>query len=515
MKKWIAIVMMAVMALGLIGGCGSAPAESSNPPASQGGQEEATQPQEQNGAKPSDSGKLVMGLDDSFAPMGFRDEKGEIVGFDVDLAKEVARRLNRELVLQPIDWDSKEMELASGNIDCIWNGFTINEERLANMEMSAPYIANSQMILVLDSNIKSKADLAGKEIGVQKGSSALDAVNSDELGKQASKISEYPQNVDAFNDLKAGRLAAVVADEIMARYYLSTDAYKDLALLDEALAPESYGIGFKKGNTELRDAVQVALYEMIYDGTAAKISEEWFGKDIMIPFTRDKFVMGLDDSFAPMGFRDEKGQIVGFDVDLAKEVTRRLGAELVLQPIDWDSKEMELSSGNIDCIWNGFTMTPERMASMEMSEPYIANSQMILVMSNGDIKTKADLAGKEIGVQKGSSALAAVEGDELKDQVSKISEYPQNVDAFNDLKAGRLAAVVADEIMARYYLSTDAYKDLALLDDILAPENYGIGFKQGNAAMRNAVQAILNLMVADGSAGEISTQWFGKDIMVK
>ncbi len=516
MKKWIAIVMIAVLALGLISGCGSKPVESSNPPASQGGQQEqASQPEKQDGAKPSDPGKLVMGLDDSFAPMGFRDEKGEIVGFDVDLAKEVAQRLGRELVLQPIDWDSKEMELASGNIDCIWNGFTINEERLASMEMSAPYIANSQMILVLDSNIKSKADLTGKEIGVQKGSSALDAVNSDELAKQVSKISEYPQNVDAFNDLKAGRLAAVVADEIMARYYLSTDAYKDLRLLDEALAPESYGIGFKKGNMELRDAVQVALYEMIYDGTAAGISEKWFGKDIMIPFTKDKFVMGLDDSFAPMGFRDEKGEIVGFDVDLAKEVTQRLGAQLVLQPIDWDSKEMELSSGNIDCIWNGFTITPERMASMEMSDPYIANSQMILVMANGGIKTKADLAGKEIGVQKGSSALAAVEGDELKGQVSKISEYPQNVDAFNDLKAGRLAAVVADEIMARYYLSTDAFKDMMLLEDVLAPEDYGIGFKQGNAAMRNAVQAILNLMVADGAAGKISTEWFGKDIMVK
>ena len=533
MKKWIAFILTTALAISLIAGCGSgsATAPANVPQDSQPGSvapapapQQPAAPQQpteqenpgQGGVKPSDPGKLIMGLDDSFAPMGYRDDKGEITGFDVDLAKEVAKRLGRELVLQPIDWDSKEIELASGNIDCIWNGFTITPERQANMELTAPYIANNQMILVTANGaIKSKGDLSGKEIGVQKGSSALDAVNDDELAGMVSAVSEYPQNVDAFNDLKVGRIAAVVADEIMARYYLATDAYKDLILLDDVLAPEEFGVGFRKGNTELRDAVQVALFEMIYDGAAGKISEGWFGKDIMIRYAKDKFVMGLDDSFAPMGFRDDRGNIVGFDVDLAREVTKRLGMELILQPIDWDSKEMELSSGNIDCIWNGFTITPERQANMEMTAPYIANNQMILVMANGSITTKADLTGKEIGVQKGSSALDAVNDDELAGMVSLVSEYPQNVDAFNDLKAGRLAAVVADEIMARYYLATDAYKDLILLDDALAPEEFGVGFKKDNFALRDAVQAVMNLMVKDGAAGKISADWFGKDVMIR
>jgi len=525
MKKWIAIILTTILALTLIAGCGSgsAPAgdtqggQTSPPAATPAPQQPAGQDnQNQGGVKPSDPTKLVMGLDDSFAPMGFRDDRGNIVGFDVDLAKEVAKRLGRELILQPIDWDSKEIELASGNIDCIWNGFTITAERQAAMEITAPYIANNQMILVTaNSGIKSKADLTGKEIGVQKGSSALDAVMDDALSGMASGISEYPQNVDAFNDLKVGRVAAVVADEIMARYYLATEAYKDFVLLDEALAPEEFGVGFRKGNTELRDAVQVALYEMIYDGVAGRISTEWFGTDVMIRYKKDKFIMGLDDSFAPMGFRDDMGNIVGFDVDLAREVTKRLGIELVLQPIDWDSKEMELNSGNIDCIWNGFTITEERLANLNFTAPYIANNQMILVAANSGIKSKADLTGKEIGVQKGSSALDAVNDDELAGMVSSVSEYPQNVDAFNDLKIGRLAAVVADEIMARYYLATDAYKDLVLLDEALAPEEFGVGFKKDNFALRDAVQATLNLMVKDGGAGNIATDWFGKDVMIR
>ena len=273
MKKIISLSLIMLLAFGLLAGCGGQQTSGQEPAANN----------EAEGTEEFKIEKLVVGLDDTFAPMGFRDEKGEIVGFDIDLAKEVAARLGAEVVFQPIDWDSKEMELESGNIDCIWNGMTITEERKANMEMSDPYIANNQVILIDPaSGIKSKADLAGKEIGVQKGSSALEAVNSDELKDMVSLVSEYPSNVDAFNDLKIGRIAAVVADEIMARYYLTTDAYKDLELLDESLAAEEYGIGFKKGNTQLRDAVQKALDEMIADGTAGQISTKWFGEDIMI-----------------------------------------------------------------------------------------------------------------------------------------------------------------------------------------------------------------------------------------
>lgn len=270
MKKISLLGLSLVLVLGMLAGCGG----------SEAGQEQPGNTTPEEGFKVE---RLVVGLDDSFAPMGFRDDAGEIVGFDVDLAKEVGVRLDCEVVFQPIDWDSKEMELESGNIDCIWNGFTITPERSAAMEMSRPYIANAQVIMIDPATgITSKADLAGKEIGVQKGSSALEAVNNDELKGMVSAVSEYPQNVDAYNDLKLGRIAAVVSDKILARYYLETEAYEGLTLLDEALAAEEYGIGFKKGNTQLRDAVQGALDEMIADGAAARISEDWFGEDIIL-----------------------------------------------------------------------------------------------------------------------------------------------------------------------------------------------------------------------------------------
>ena len=138
------------------------------------------------------------------------------------------------------------------------------------------------------------------------------------------------------------------------------------------------------------------------------------------------FVVGLDDSFPPMGFRDEKNEIVGFDVDLAKEVGKRMGMEVVLQQINWDTKELELDSGNIDVIWNGLTMTDERVKVMDFTDPYLENDQVIVVKKDSDIKVKADLAGKNVGVQKGSSAFEAFSSDAISKEAAGLNEYPEN-----------------------------------------------------------------------------------------
>jgi len=229
----------------------------------------------------NDDKSFVVGLDDSFTPMGFRDDKNEIVGFDVDLAKEVGKRMGMEVVLQPINWDTKELELDSGNIDVIWNGLTITDERKAAMDFSAPYLENDQVIVVKkDSPIKTKADLAGKNIGLQKGSSAYDAFMADPINTQTAAMNEYPENVSALTDLGIGRIDAVIVDSIVARYYITTEN-ADYVILDESLSPELYGVGIKKGNTELQTKIQDAMDAMIADGTAAEISTNWFGSDII------------------------------------------------------------------------------------------------------------------------------------------------------------------------------------------------------------------------------------------
>ncbi|MBT2288342.1 amino acid ABC transporter substrate-binding protein [Paenibacillus albidus] len=223
-----------------------------------------------------------------------------------------------------------------------------------------------------------------------------------------------------------------------------------------------------------------------------------------------KLVIGIDDKFAPMGFRDDKNEIVGFDIDYARAAAEKMGREVTFQPIDWSAKESELNSGRIDMIWNGYTITDERKEKVLFTKPYLENSQVVVVPANSDLSKLADLAGKEVGLQSLSSAADALEASPIKSSVAKVSEFPDNVLALTDLKTGRLAGVVIDEVVAKYYMSIepDTYK---LLDESLAPEQYGIGIKKGNEALLDELQKALDELNSDGTAAEISTKWFGEN----
>lgn len=229
--------------------------------------------------------KIVIGLDDEYAPMGFKDENNQIVGFDVDLAKEVTKRLSTEVEFKAIDWSSKEAELKSGRIQIIWNGLDITPERKENMLFSDPYMDNRQIIFVRageDQGIKSENDLAGKAVGTQAGSTGEENITANkDLQNSLKEFKTYGDYVSAFMDLENGRLDAVVCDEIVGRYYLSKRPNKLQALPIAVGKVTQFGIAFDKGNTELRDKVQKAFDEIVADGTAGKISEQWFGADLI------------------------------------------------------------------------------------------------------------------------------------------------------------------------------------------------------------------------------------------
>lgn len=229
---------------------------------------------------------------------------------------------------------------------------------------------------------------------------------------------------------------------------------------------------------------------------------------------KGKFVLGLDDSFPPMGFRDENNEIVGFDIDCAKAVCAKLGVELVCQPIDWAAKEMELATGQIDCIWNGFTITEERQQSMTMSSPYVNNAQVAVINANASYKTLADLAGKKVGVQAGSSAEEAIEDTEgFKESLKELVQYKENLTALMDLEAGGVDAVVMDLLVANDNINRSG-KNFKVLEESLSPEQYGIGFRKGEVALKDAVENALVEMAKDGTLAQIATKWFGADITV-
>ncbi len=236
-------------------------------------------------AAENDDTTLIVGFDAEFPPYGYKDESGEYVGFDLDLAQEVCDRQGWTLVKQPIDWDSKDMELNSGSIDCIWNGFTMNG-RENDYTWSTPYIDNSQVVIVpKDSDIQSFSDLSGKIMVVQADSSALAAFTGDDATKENKALAESFKDLQqvsdynsAFMNLESGVVDAICMDIGVASYQI-TSRGDQFRMLDERVSSEQYAIGFKKGNTELRNQVQSSMLDMLHDGTYEKIAKKWSLED--------------------------------------------------------------------------------------------------------------------------------------------------------------------------------------------------------------------------------------------
>lgn len=288
MKKILSLLITALLAISFAG-CASTDSSSQQSSSAADSAADSSETQEDTSwSKIQSAGKLVLGLDKAFPPMGYVDtETGDLVGFDIDLAKEVCSRLGIELELQPIDWDNKTAELNNGNVDCLWNGFSKTPEREKEFALSIPYMKNDQIILVkAGSDYKGLDDLKGKTVGVQADSSAETALNdnpdfTNSLGSVV-KIDDYSK---AVLEIQNGTIDAIAIDEIVARYYLTKnpDAYtilKDEDGNDASLATEDYVIAFRKSDIALKEKVEAALEEMAKDGTMAEISEKWFGSDI-------------------------------------------------------------------------------------------------------------------------------------------------------------------------------------------------------------------------------------------
>ena len=224
------------------------------------------------------------------------------------------------------------------------------------------------------------------------------------------------------------------------------------------------------------------------------------------------FTVGFDQDFPPMGFVGDDGEFTGFDLELAAEAAKRMGKEIKYQPISWDAKDMELTSGNIDCIWNGFSIQG-REDKYTWSKPYMKNDQVFVVKSDSSIDSIEDLAGKTVEVQTDSSAEAALkENSELANTFGKLQTVADYNTGFMDLEMGGVDAIAMDSVVANYQITKRGGNGFTVLDTPLSSEEYGVGFKLGNETLKNEVQKALEDMKADGTMKTISEKWFGKDV---
>lgn len=226
----------------------------------------------------------------------------------------------------------------------------------------------------------------------------------------------------------------------------------------------------------------------------------------------DGVVIGFDNTFAPFGFQNPEGENVGFDIDLAEEILGRLEVEYEFQPIDWSMKETELNTGNIDMIWNGYSVTPEREEVVQFSDPYIKNRQVIIVKNDSDIETKADFAGRIVATQEQSASLEAIMNDtEFAESIDggQPITYATFVEVFSDLDNGRADGIVVDELLATYFLEQQGNaEDYRILEENFGEEDYAVGFRKDDAAFVEEFNAVLQEIIEDGTFDEIKSQWF-------
>lgn len=225
---------------------------------------------------------------------------------------------------------------------------------------------------------------------------------------------------------------------------------------------------------------------------------------------KEKYIVGLDDTFAPMGFRDDKGELVGFDIELSQACAKEMGIELEYQTIDWTVKEQELETGNIDFIWNGFSITPEREEQLLMSDPYMENKQLIITMADSDVNSKADLQGKTITVQGESSALEAVKKDSdfIASLASAPVEYATNLECFKDVEAKRSDAIVVDEVLSRYYMHQNGPENYKVLDENFGEEVFAVAMRKDDTDLAQSLNKALDTLRENGKYDEIYNKWF-------
>lgn len=229
---------------------------------------------------------------------------------------------------------------------------------------------------------------------------------------------------------------------------------------------------------------------------------------------KGEFVVGLDDTFAPMGFRETDGTLVGFDIDLAEAVSDVLGVKVRFQPIAWDAKEMELAAGKIDCIWNGLSVTPERTKMLSLSDPYLENYIIVMTNPGVEIPTIGDLANFNIGIQASSAALEAVKADDLYDTYAdNIVEFATYDEVILEMRSGRLDCMVIDQVFGEYK-NAQIDGEFGVADFDFGEDLYAIGFRKSDTELTKEVNKAILELVENGTTSEISKKWFGKDIVL-
>ena len=443
-------------------------------------------------------GKLVVATSPDFPPFENLVE-GEYVGIEIDIIKLVCEELNYELVIENVAFDSIVTGVETGKYDCGVAGITVDEDRAKSVLFTTPYCLAAQVIVVeADSDIASKADLDGKVIAVQSGTTA-EKFCMDE----GYDVDSYEANGDAKLALTTGKVDAWVVDDLTAAEMCKGD--DDVKILDERMTSEPYAFAFNFEDEELVEKVNAILEDLMADGTIEGIFEDYGAIYTMPDFDGDDnndggvITVATSPDFPP--FENlENGEVVGIEVELMKLICDELGYDFELVQIAFDSVIPGVVSGKYVCGMSGISVTPDREESVLFTVPYCLAAQCIVVSADSDITSKADLAGKTVSVQSGTTAEEfCLEGG------YKVESYEANADAKTALVTGKVDAWVVDDLTAAEMCKGD--DSVVILSESMTTEPYAFAFNFEDEDLVEEFNAVLEELIADGTVAALFEQF--------
>ncbi len=490
-----------------------------------------------------DRGALIAGVKYDFRPFGFVDEKGDIAGFDVDLVRAMADLWGVDVQFVPVTSSDRIQKLVAGEVDLVAASMTHKKERDALIDFSQTYFLDGQSLLVrADSGIEGVTDLNGKTVAAIQGSTSIDQIHAyAETNGVALDILPFQEYPPALAALNAGQVDALTTDSVF--LLQAAQENPDLTVAGPRFTQEPYGMGVSKGDSYFRNLVDFTLQALKTSGVYDEIYARWFPDDEpyavrIMPgewpydlysspttfeppatprideiLSRGKLLAGVKYDFAPFGFVDDEGAVVGFDVDIAREFAARwLGdpdaVELVR--VTSDTRIPVLASGQIDLAIASMTHKQERDDLIDFSQTYFLDGQSLLVRTESDIESLENLDGKMVAAIDGSTSIDNIQAKAnemgIGIEVLPFQEYPSALEA---LKAGQVDVLTTDNVaLSRFAMENPG---LRLAGDRFTEEPYGIGVPNYDADFRNLVNFTLQEMAADGSYSALYRKWFGDD----
>jgi len=454
------------------------------------------------------NGEMIIGIEYNKPPMTYIDNFDDLTGFDIEFAEAICSKLGIDIIFKEITWSMKESELESKNIDCVWSALTVTEPRRKIFEFTRPYINNKQAVVIRRSDNSKFTDaksLSSAKIAVKSSSTSEEALLGDPYLSQSNYTTASSQT-ELLNFLKNGLCDAIIVDYTLAKFYVPNNK-SDLKIIEDIhLQEEQYAVGFRHGS-DMAQKLDNLFLNMILDGSLTTLSEIYNLYDLYSPIILTDYdyimdngiiIIGYEENVPPMNYYDKNGQLIGFDVDFAREVFKELNIDIKFKSINWDEKEIELNNRRIDCVWSALTVTDERREVMKFSRIYMSNRQVIIIR-------KMD-ASKYIDIENFSNVKSSAVAGTLGEILIKNNLYLSNsnliISSSNDeaikmLDNGDVDAIVTDYTIALHLIAND-YKNLMVFEDInFGNEEYAVGFRYGSD-MTIKVNELINSMIIDG-----------------